>query len=149
MRVVLLFIVTLVVDESDGTSLDIAVALAKYANVLFKVDEVILFHCELLNHLPLLGVMNLVKFRDIVFKLFIFGYLLPTVVIIIVTIITCWYIRDEIRSLYPMLVPFPVAKKACERYLAKMDKKLIQALIKKQEEERNTNRTITTESTMV
>ncbi|VDK59047.1 unnamed protein product [Gongylonema pulchrum] len=70
-----------------------------------------------------------------VFILIIFGYLIPMLVILGVTIITCWYIREEIRNLYPMLVPFPVAKKACEAYLAKMDKKLIQELVKKQEEE--------------
>uniref|UniRef100_A0A1I8EQ25 Uncharacterized protein n=1 Tax=Wuchereria bancrofti TaxID=6293 RepID=A0A1I8EQ25_WUCBA len=39
------------------------------------------------------------------FNLVIFGYLIPSAVIILVTIITCWYIREEIRNLYPMLVP--------------------------------------------
>uniref|UniRef100_A0A915PMK1 Uncharacterized protein n=1 Tax=Setaria digitata TaxID=48799 RepID=A0A915PMK1_9BILA len=68
------------------------------------------------------------------FELIIFGYLIPLVVIILVTIITCWYIRDEIRNLYPMLVPFPIAKKACDEYLARMDKELIKKLTKKAEE---------------
>ncbi|EJW76391.1 hypothetical protein WUBG_12701 [Wuchereria bancrofti] len=69
------------------------------------------------------------------FNLVIFGYLIPSAVIILVTIITCWYIREEIRNLYPMLVPFPIAKQACDRFLQQMDKELIKKLKKKQEEE--------------
>ncbi|KAL3984615.1 hypothetical protein ACH3XW_35255 [Acanthocheilonema viteae] len=43
--------------------------------------------------------------KRIAFDLVIFGYLIPLTVIILVTILTCWYIREEIRNLYPMLVP--------------------------------------------
>uniref|UniRef100_A0A0R3S3W8 Reticulon-like protein n=1 Tax=Elaeophora elaphi TaxID=1147741 RepID=A0A0R3S3W8_9BILA len=73
--------------------------------------------------------------KKMAFDLVIFGYLIPSVVIILVTVLTCWYIREEIRNLYPMLVPFPVAKKACDEFLQQMDKKLIKKLEKKQEEE--------------
>ncbi|CAG9539019.1 unnamed protein product [Cercopithifilaria johnstoni] len=43
--------------------------------------------------------------KRIAFDLIIFGYLIPSAVIILVTILTCWYIREEIRNIYPMLVP--------------------------------------------
>ncbi|EFO15344.2 hypothetical protein LOAG_13167 [Loa loa] len=43
--------------------------------------------------------------KKMAFDLIIFGYIIPSMVIIFVTILTCWYIREEIRNLYPMLVP--------------------------------------------
>ncbi|VIO97603.1 Uncharacterized protein BM_BM17712 [Brugia malayi] len=150
---VILFLITiLLINKNDSTSLDIALAFARYTGALFTFEEVIEVMpsvnepldniADALRLSPLAIAManefasNISKtLMKMAFNLVIFGYLIPSAVIILVTIITCWYIREEIRNLYPMLVPFPIAKKACDEFLQQMDKELIKKLKKKQEEE--------------
>ncbi|VBB30767.1 unnamed protein product [Acanthocheilonema viteae] len=165
--ITLFLVTTLAIDGSDGTSLDIAIAFAKYAGALFTFQEVIEVMTDV--NKPLDDIVDALRLSPLViamadkfvlnisttlkqifhfllriaFDLVIFGYLIPLTVIILVTILTCWYIREEIRNLYPMLVPFPVAKKACDEFLQQMDKELIKKLKKKQEEEMTKDMTAT------
>ncbi|KAM3717796.1 Coiled-coil domain-containing protein [Dirofilaria immitis] len=149
---VLFFIIISTIDETDCTSLDIAVAFARYAGALFTFEEVIDIMpdvnkpldniADALRLSPLaLAMANEFAYNlsttltTIAFDLIIFGYLIPSAIIILITILSCWYIREEIRNLYIMLVPFPIAKQACQKYLEKMDKKLIRKLTKQQEEQ--------------
>ncbi|MCP9262425.1 hypothetical protein DINM_005813 [Dirofilaria immitis] len=119
---VLFFIIISTIDETDCTSLDIAVAFARYAGALFTFEEVIDIMpdvnkpldniADALRLSPLaLAMANEFAYNlsttltTIAFDLIIFGYLIPSAIIILITILSCWYIREEIRNLYIMLVP--------------------------------------------
>ncbi|VDK78736.1 unnamed protein product [Litomosoides sigmodontis] len=149
LSIVPFLVAMLAVTGSDGSSLDIALAFVKYTGAQFTFEEVV----EVMPYVnkPLDDIVDALRLSPLViamadefvftisrtmkriaFDLVIFGYLIPSAVIILVTILTCWYIREEIRNLYPMLVPFPVAKKACDQFLQQMDKELIKKLKKKQ-----------------
>ncbi|VDK65407.1 unnamed protein product [Onchocerca ochengi] len=160
-----IFLITiLAINRSYGTSLDIALAFARYAGALFTFEEANFLVIEVMPDVnkPLDNIADALRLSPlaiamandfahnlsrtlmrIAFDLIIFGYLIPLAIIILITILSCWYIREEIRNLYIMLVPFPIAKKACQAYLEQMDKKLIKKLKKQQEEMEKDTVTVT------